>query len=156
MAEIALIAPTDADLQHIANHLRAADRLELTATHGDDLDVLAALWVAVRSSDEVHVAVTAWGEPIAVFGVAPVSLLGGIGCPWMLGTDAMSGFARAVVTLSRAHVARWGLRYPLQFNYVDARNRQSIAWLRRTGFSIQPAAPYGLAGEPFHRFERCM
>ena len=154
MARVQLVRPEDADLRHLAQNLRAADRQELAATHGYDIDLLQCLQTAVSASEEAFIAVTAYGEPIAVFGVAPVSLLGGIGCPWMLGTDTMDLYGRAVVTLSRQHVARWAQRYSLLFNYVDARNLRSIAWLKRTGFAILPAAPYGLSGEPFHRFER--
>lgn len=156
MAKVALVKPDEDDLGYLAQQLRAADRQELAATHGAGLDLLRCLQTAVSASEQAWVAVTAWGEPIAVFGVAPVSLLGGIGCPWMLGSDAVDQYAREVVTLSRRHVAQWSRRYPLLFNYVDARNLRSIEWLRRTGFVIGPAEPYGLKGEPFHRFERCM
>lgn len=156
MAKVTLVKPCEVDLIYLAQHLRTTDLAELAATHGAELDVLRCLRTAVSASEQAWVAVTVWGEPVAVFGIAPVSLLGGIGCPWMLGTDAVDGYAREVVTLSRRHVAQWSRRYPLLFNYVDARNLRSIQWLRRTGFVIGQAEPYGLHGEPFHRFERCM
>lgn len=155
MAEVQLVKPEAWHLHHLAQNLRLADARELAATHGAGPDLLQCLQTAVSASEDAFVAVTAYGEPMAVFGVAPVSLLGGIGCPWMLGTDTMDLYGRAVVTLSREHVAQWSRRYSLLFNYVDARNLRSIEWLRRTGFAILPAAPYGRAGEPFHRFERC-
>lgn len=155
MAKVRLGRPEADDLHYLAQHLRDADLLELRAVHGQDLDVQACLRTAVTSSEEAFVACTVYGEPIAVFGVAPVSLLGGQGCPWMLGTDTMDLYGREVVQLSRAHVKRWGLRYDHLFNFVDARNLRSIAWLRRIGFSLAEARPYGLAGEAFHRFERC-
>lgn len=155
VARVQLRRPEAAYLRHIAHNLRTADARELQAVHGPDLDLEQCLVTAVASSEEAHVAFTAKGEPFAVFGVAPVSLLGGQGCPWLLGTDVMRGYGRDIVVLSREHVARWGLRYPELFNYVDARNLRAIAWLRHTGFTIHPARPYGLAGEPFHRFERC-
>ena len=156
MSKVQLVKPVLDDLGYLAQHLRDADRQELAAVHGVGLDLLRCLQTAVRSSEEAWVAVTAYGEPIAVFGLAPVSLLGGIGCPWMLGTDVVDLYAREVVRLSRQHVARWSRRYSLLFNYVDARNLRSIEWLRHTGFTILPAQPYGQHGEPFHRFERCM
>lgn len=156
MGNIVLRLPLDNDLRYLADHLREADRLELAATHGDELDILACLQAAVRASEDVFVAVTAAGEPFAVFGLAPVSLLGGIGCPWMLGTDTAAHHAIGVITLARQHVARWSQRYSLLFNYVDARNKRSIGWLKRIGFTVQTAQPYGLHGEPFHRFERCI
>jgi len=155
VAKVKLAKPDADDLRYLAQHLRADDAQELRAVHGSELDLLECLHTAVESSEEAYVAVTAYGEPIAVFGVAPVSLLGGQGCPWMLGTDTLELYGRAIVQLSRQHVARWGLKYDQLFNYVDARNLRSIAWLRHTGFSIFKAEPYGVDGLPFHRFERC-
>lgn len=155
MARVRLIKPEADDLRYIAQHLRQHDVQELRAVHGPELDLLACLETAVASSEDAFVAVTTYGEPIAVFGVAPVSLLGGQGCPWMLGTDTLALYGRAIVALSREHVRRWGTKYDQLFNYVDARNLRSIAWLRHTGFMVFEPEPYGLQGEPFHRFERC-
>lgn len=155
MAKVRLHSPERFDVAYIAANLRACDAQELRAMHGNDLDLLEALQTAVSASEEAYVAITAYGEPIAVFGLAPVSLLGGQACPWMLGTDTVDLYARSVVQLSRAHVARWSQRYDQLFNYVDARNLRSIAWLRRTGFSVFEPEPRGLNGELFHRFERC-
>lgn len=42
--------------------------------------------------------------------------------------------------------------FALLTNYVDARNAVSIRWLRWLGFEIEPAAPFGIHGLPFHRF----
>ena len=154
MAKVRLVQPSECGLRLIAQRLRQADRQELAAVHGWDIDLLGCLQTAVSASEEAFVALAS-DEPIAVFGVAPVCLLGGLGCPWLLGTDAMDKHGREIVTLSRQHVARWGQRYTCLFNYVDARNGRSIAWLRHTGFTVWPAEPRGLHGEPFHRFERC-
>jgi len=154
VAKVRLVIPGAHHLRLIAQRLRQADRQELAAMHGAGLDLLECLQTAVSASEEAFVAL-AGDEPIAVFGVAPVCLLGGMGCPWLLGTDAMDRRGREIVTINRQHVARWGQRYTCLFNYVDARNLRSIAWLRHTGFIVWPAEPRGLNGEPFHRFERC-
>jgi hypothetical protein len=40
-------------------------------------------------------------------------------------------------------------------NYVDARQSRTIEWLQWIGFSVDPEpVPYGLQGEPFHKFWR--
>lgn len=153
MAKVRLVQPRADFLHQLAQNLRLDDRRELAAVHGEGLDLLGCLRAAVSASEDAFVAL-AGDEPIAVFGVAPVSLLGGIGCPWMLGADALAQHGREIVMLSRQHVACWGLRYPCLFNYVDARNLRALAWLRRTGFLVCPAEPYGINGEPFHRVER--
>lgn len=155
MDRVQFFKPELADLVHIAANLRLADANELRATHGDDVDIRHRLIQSVKASEEAFTAFTAYGEPMAVFGVAPISLLGGEGCPWMLGTNTMLRYGRELVTLGRAHADRWNCKYPLLYNYVDARNLRSIAWLRRTGFNILKAEPRGAQGLPFHRLERC-
>ncbi|WP_421707117.1 hypothetical protein [Algihabitans sp.] len=49
-------------------------------------------------------------------------------------------------------MARLQGRYDHLENWVDARNARSIRWLRWLGFTLEPAAPYGRFGRPFHRF----
>ena len=107
------------------------------------------------ASEEVYVLTTPGGEPAAVFGVAPVSLLGGQGCPWVLGTETFMDYPRDIVVQGKRTVRRWGERYDQLFNYVDARNLRSIAWLRHIGFQVFEPQPYGIRGLPFRRFERC-
>lgn len=145
-----------ADLAHIAVHLRAADREELSATRpiGAELNVAAVLQNAVGRSSFVKTGVAPDGEPVALLGVAPMSLLGGIGCPWMLGTDRVFEFPRAFIKEGTRLVGDMLGMYPHLINYVDARNVKSIRWLKRLGFTVddQPV-PYGPKGVPFHRFE---
>jgi len=152
---VRLFAPDAADLRYLAANLREADVQELRAVHGPDLDLEHCLRQSVLASEECFVACTAYGEPMAVFGVAPISLLGGEGCPWMLGTESLHHYGREIVTLSRAKMAEWGRRYGLLFNYVDARNTRALRWLKRSGFGVFAPAPYGVEGRPFHRVERC-
>lgn len=155
MADFTLAAPDDTGVLHIARNLRRADAQELVATHGIEVDFPAILRTAVLASEEVHLVRSLTGEPIAVFGVAPVSLLGGRGCPWMLGTDGLLRHSRELVRETRGVVDAWGLRYDQLFNFVDARNVRAIAWLKHLGFSVFAPVPYGAQGLPFHRFERC-
>lgn len=154
-ARVQFLSPDESDLEHIARHLRDQDLAELMAVHGPDLDVLRCLRVSVAASQYCQVAVTAWGEPVALFGLAPVSLLTSQACPWMLGTDGMHQFGRELVVLGGRYVQVWGRQYRCLFNFVDTRNTRAIRWLRRMGFEIQPAVPHGAMGLPFHRFERC-
>ena len=155
MVRVELLVPTLQDIEHIAANLRADDVRELQAVYGPGVDLLHRLILAVDVSEDVYVAVSAAGEPVALTGVAPVSLLGGLGCPWLLGTEASVRYPRDIVAHGRRLVRKWESRYSCLFNYVDARNTRSIAWLRHIGFSISDAQPHGLQGLPFHRFERC-
>jgi hypothetical protein len=155
VARVLLIAPGTKDIEYIAAHLRREDVQELQAANGREVDLLRCLHRAVNVSDEAYIAISAAGEPFALLGVSPLSLLGGVGCPWMVGTETMAQYPREVVEEGRRLVGNWSQRYAELYNFVDARNRRSIAWLKRIGFSIPAAQPYGPEGLPFHRFERC-
>jgi hypothetical protein len=138
------------DIQHIAANLRAADREELMASHGE-CEPLDAISKAVLMSS--HFWTLADYEPLAVFGVTPLSLMGGSGAPWLLGTGRVFTARSALVRDGRRYVQRMLAVYPHLYNYVDARNTRSVRWLARLGFHIHAPAPYGVAGLPFHRFE---
>ena len=152
MGKVAFRAVESGDIAHIATHLRSADREEIVASRGEDADPARCIATAVLRSSHTWVA-TVDGVPAAIFGVAPISLLAGIGSPWMLATDLAQAHPRALVAEGRRYLSRMRATYPELVNYVDARNAQSVRWLKRLGFTLHPAAPYGPAGVPFHRFE---
>lgn len=141
------------DIAHIAANLRDADRREIAASRGPEVQPADAIANTVLRSSHVWIAVAGDGEPIAIFGVAPISMIDGIGSPWMLSTERVYEHPRALVTEARRYLSAMRETYPTLYNFVDARNDKSIRWLKRLGFALQPAAPYGPAGVPFHRFE---
>lgn len=93
-------------------------------------------------------------RPVCVFGVAPASMLSGHGSPWMLGAAGLDAAARPLVRLSLPVVEAMNEMFPVLANYADARNTRTLRWLAWLGFTIEPAAPHGPDGIPFHRFER--
>lgn len=141
------------DIQFVAEHMRGADRAELAAVHGEQASPLHLLAQAVLNSPDVWTGVTADGEPICICGVAPRCLLTGSASPWLLGTEKLFTEPGALVREGHRYIGRMRLIYPELVNYVDARNTKSIRWLRRLGFTVHPAEPYGRAGLPFHRFD---
>lgn len=92
------------------------------------------------------------GVPMCLFGVSPVSLMSGVGAPWMLGAEGLERYAVPFLRRNRTYVAEMAALCPRLENHVDARNALSIRWLRWLGFTIHPAAPHGPFGMPFHRF----
>lgn len=143
----------EGDIAFLAARLRSDDRRELQAVWGAGVDFASILAHAVRLSTHLWV-MEAAGEPIALFGVAPISLLQGVGAPWLLGTDAVKKQARTLVVKGRWYVALMDKEYPGGLcNFVDARNTLSVRWLRSLGFTLHPPAPYGGRGAPFHKFE---
>lgn len=142
---------TRADVEVLATDMRHLDRQELLASHGGDLvlavqhavDVSTACWAMVVN-----------GELAMLGGVAPLSLLGGVGSPWMLGTTLLDRVPGALTRIGVEYLRIVLGLYPELINYVDARNVKSIRWLRRLGFQIaaEPIS-YGPQKLPFYRFE---
>lgn len=136
------------DVPALLRELREADRLEVTAASADPLDdvVAHALWT---SHDPI--AATHDDKLLALFGYAPVSSEAAV--VWLLGTDHLMRQQSELARAGRVYIARVSTLYRHLFNYVDARNAASKLWLRRIGFTLQPAAPFGHKGLPFHRFD---
>lgn len=126
---------------------------------------VAELWASCRITPERCMAdgmrfetVTAEldGVPVCMFGIVPMSWLGGVGVPWMVGTDGMRAFRaqRELLRLSRPALEALAARYDHLVNWVDARNTASVRWLGWLGFKIHAAEPFGPDRIPFHRFDR--
>ncbi len=144
--------PTPEDVSNVANNLREADRTEILSAFGP-CDVAALVTNSVMRSDLIWAGHFYDDQPAAaLFGVTPVSLLGGVGSPWMVGTDEMFRYPGALVALSKRYIQKMAEAYPKLVNYVDERNLRSVRWLKRMGFAVEPAKPYGFYGRPFHRF----
>jgi hypothetical protein len=141
-----------ATLEHvpgIAVNMRPADVAEVHALGKTPERTLAN---GIRHSD------FAWycavdGKPACIGGVATVSVLGGVGMPWLLGTDVVEKNPRALMTKSAIYLRMMRANYTLLRNYVDARNRVAIRWLERVGFEIGPPEPRGPYSMPFQKFE---
>lgn len=150
MADIAIIRATHAHAVDLAPRLREADRREVEAASGHP--------PAVELRRSLKISAEAWagtvdGEVACMFGVGALSLLGGIGSPWLLGSDLVTRHAMAFARRNRAMVRKWSAVFPVLRNFVDVRNVVSIRWLGWLGFILLPPVPYGVARLPFHPFE---
>lgn len=114
--------------------------------------MLACIHASVDHSLYCWSAVDQDGRLVAMLGVVAADLLGGLGVPWMLGTDLVEQQQRALVRLSRAYIPRMMQALPKLVNYVDARNERAIRFLRHAGFYVAKAEPHGPLGLPFHPF----
>ena len=92
------------------------------------------------------------GVPIALFGVAADDMMGSTGRPWMLTTAEVERHKKQFLRDSRHWIENVQVMYPSLENWVDARYERAIRWLRWLGFTIHPAASYGLLGADFHHF----
>ena len=148
MAEI-LIRPTETgDAALLSANLRASDRAELQAV--GFWDALAPIADSVRTSALCWTAL-ADGELACILGVAPLD--GQTGAPWMLGTPRLDTQARVLVRETPRYIGAMLEVFPHLLNFVHAQNRTSVHWLRRLGFTLHDAVPYGSQGALFHPFE---
>lgn len=143
------LGATPLEIDELIDNLREQDRVECIA--GGCADIHAAITEGVAHS------LLCWtglvDERVAcIFGVRPITFLGEIGVPWMLGTPLVADNARAFIRNSRPYIAQMLRAYPHLLNYVHAPNHQAVGWLKRMGFKVGDAvtAP---SGELFHPFE---
>lgn len=144
--------PATLDHAHaIAAHARKADTDELWT------QARATPYQSMRKGIKLtRSATTALmdGEPIAMFGVTPISLLKGWGIPWMVGSTLMDGMAvkRGLLRDARRYFVMWQQGYTFLLNFVDDRNTQAIRWLEWLGFTVLDPQPHGFDGLPFRTF----
>ena len=144
---IELVRATPAHVGRIANRMRDADVLECAAMGHSPK---AALRSGLMNSSEVWTAKVN-GVPEAMFGVVVTSALGGLGTPWMLGTDEIYRHPRQMIRWGTQIVKSWRKQTPHMENYVAATNGRAIRLLRRWGFRISGEVQVFGAVE-FHRF----
>jgi len=137
------------DITELVENMREADRAEVeAASSGDVADVVAqALWSSPEPMAALHD-----GYLLTLFGYAPVAPRSAV--MWLLGTDMLPAHYSELARVGRVYIDAVQRTYPYLFNYVDARNAASKVWLRRLGFTLHPAEPYGVKRLPFHRFEK--
>lgn len=142
----------DAWLATFAAEMRKSDREEMKAMqHG--LSPEDTLTVSVAASSHAFVVTDRDGKACAIFGAAPHPLPG-VGVVWMLGTDGIHREAHSIARRTRRYFDELNAAYSVLWNWIDARNRPSMRWLRWGGFKVVGETPMGSAGLPFHIFAR--
>jgi len=139
------------DANHVALNMREADKNEVMASDGE-LPVPAVLRAYNRSDKCLSLIID--DEAACVFGVAPLSLLGSVGSPWMLGTDLITKNPLTFLRKSQNVVLDMQKSYATLINYIDSRNEFSLAWAKWVGFDVSEDTELrGPFNMPFHRFE---
>lgn len=150
MAEVVIRPTAPGDVEHLIANLRPADLAECQAYGRPDLG--QGIASSARRS------LLCWsgfvdGELAAILGCAPINMMTGIGSPWMLGTPVLDAHSRVLVRETPEYIGRMLNAFPHLVNFVHAKNTTSVRWLRRLGFTLHEAVPYGAPGELFHPFE---
>ena len=125
----------------------------------DKQEVNAATKMGIRNAVDSSVKMATYaktglvdGQLVCMWGVCPISLISSRGSPWMLGTDLIKKKQKIFLRRSKPWLEDIKKDYRHLENYVDARNTLSIKWLKWLGFKMEEAMPYGVNGEPFHKF----
>src|SRR5690606_25204529 len=116
----------------------APEHVDPIASDPREADV-AELWAVGRVTPEqamvngLRGSARAWtgmvdGVPACMFGATPYSILGGMGTPWMIGSNALGAWSaqKALLREARPVVDQMQAMFPkLLFNVVDQRNVQA-------------------------------
>jgi hypothetical protein len=143
-----VIRPTTRDdCIQLAKVLRKADLEEIS--HASGLNPEQTLLYSLAVSDECY---TVWleDELVLIFGCG--GTMGESGVPWMMASDLLLNIKRDFIKECGKIVEAMLQQYHHLENYVWAGNKIHIHWLTWLGFTIEEPKPFGLNGEPFHRF----
>lgn len=145
-----IVRPTrHADVEAIQDRLRKSDVDEIwSATHMSPRDAL----IYSRNGSPLCQTVLYKCSPVGIFGTCPMPNRDQAAGVWFMATDDLRGMWLSFLRMSRECVARMLDDYPLLFNWVDARNAESIEWLKWCGAKLEPAKPFGPDKMPFHFF----
>lgn len=152
MAMIEVVRTVPEHLEYIAVHMREADKKEIwLSDHAEPRDVLFAGFAL----SPWCVSILLEGIPVAVVGVSrAVENMPRLGIVWLLGTDDLPKARHLLVDEAQFYISDMFEEFDVLVNYVYSENKRSIEWLKRLGFTVDEAAPYGPEGALFHRFYR--
>tara|TARA_R100000458_G_scaffold18224_2_gene15798 strand:- start:7991 stop:8467 length:477 start_codon:yes stop_codon:yes gene_type:complete len=143
------------DVKHLAKNLRHADKQELYATFGNHSDIQDVLDKNVAVTTDAKV-IEYKGKPIGVFGVADGHEENfNLGWVWMVGTDDIKEIRTQFLKQCKEELEKMQSKYDVLCNYVDARNKVHIKWLRWMGFTfLREVENYGEESKTFYEFAR--
>ena len=147
-SRVELVPASPAHIGTIANRMRRADVIEQAALGRTPKQ---ALRLGLASS--IHVATAkVGGRPEAIFGLHPVSAIGGEGAPWFLGTDTVFRHGRDLLAIGPAILSAWLDSTPRLQNVVGSLNQPAIRLLRRWGFEVREEVIMSAGGVEFFAF----
>ena len=145
---IELVPATPAHVGRIAARMREADVVESRAL---GYTPKQALRIGLQGS---LLALTARvdGKAEAMMGLAPVSLIEGVGRPWMLESDLIYRHGRDLIAFGPSIISAMRDSSPVLRNVVSRDNGRAIRLLKRWGFAVGDEVEM-IGGVPFLTFE---
>lgn len=137
------------DVYYLKDKLRASDAEEVWCSHHHT--TYEALKLSLDNSN-ISFTVELNNEPIMMFGVSSESVLSSSAIIWMLSSDKINNIRIKFIRQNINFIKYLLNIYPVMYNYVDARNKKSIQWLKYLGAKIEEAKPYGIEKMMFHKF----
>ncbi|WP_212386697.1 DUF2833 domain-containing protein [Acinetobacter junii] len=141
--------PTDRDIRILVENLRESDKEEMKAYFNDDYSWQVKTSVKF-SRDAWSVIVN--GKLLFICGVGLTSMIGNVGCPWLLGTSFIQNYPKEFYKQANNILAEIKDNYDFLENHVHAKNKTAVAFLKRLGFKIGEPEKYGANGDLFHPF----
>jgi len=88
---------------------------------------------------------------VGIFGVSEVEKDKGV--VWLMGADEMTKYKKDFYKLSKKYLKKFLREFKVLFNYIDERNKTTIKWLEKLGFSFISREPeFGEDKIPFDLF----
>jgi len=138
-----------ADVDSLKNKIRQSDVDEIWASNNVDPEEALRRGIA----ESIYCCTICNGSPIGIFGIVPETILGNKAVIWMLSSEEIKKIKVKFLRTNREFIDNMLEFYPYLYNYVDARNEQSLKWLKHCGATIKDEAePYGVEGKPFKYF----
>lgn len=138
-----------AHVNRIANAMREIDRAECAAAGKTPKRAL----VDGLKQSTFALTVLLDDRPVAMLGVAPISVIEGLAAPWLLGTDEILKGARQFVTVGPRVIHAMQREWPRLQNYVGADNRAALRVLKLLGFDVANEIVI-VGGMPMRLFSR--
>lgn len=149
MVKYETVKTTHEHVVELAQTMRQADIEEAWA--GWHLTPLEALEYMFKITKDMRT----WlidGEVGCIFGTVPPVALSSKGVPWMLTSEIFPHHFMHFCRGSVHYLEEMKEEFEFLENYVDARNKDAIRWLKWLGFEFDNPAPFGRDQMPFMRF----
>lgn len=143
-----VVPATEGHARIIATQMRESDRCEIRA--GWDQEPYEAMLAALANSSYARTAFHGL-EPLAMFGISHLSILGNSAQVWCFGTRAIDRHPLIFARASRQILPEIFARAPILTNWVDMGDAQALRWLAFLG-ATYVSQPTSRGGRHFEQF----